>query len=92
MVIKLIKDSNPKGYTTFGEWFDNTIVMPSMLIANWEDVISNIKVSKHRSKAEYDLSLFGYEYPSDTPLYVDESITEGYKPKEEGTDGTTGEQ
>ena len=92
MIIKLIKDSNPNGHGTLGEWFDTGLVMPSYIIANWDDVVTNIKVNKIKMHVESEYCLFGNEYPADTPLYVDESITKGFeRPIEEGESGATGE-
>ena len=91
MLIKIIKDGNPKGCATFGDWFETTFVLPSALIANWEDVIDNIKVQRLKRRASTSFNLLGDEFPLDTPLYVDESIETGYKPNQEGTEGATGQ-
>lgn len=88
MMIKMIKDSNPKAIKTFGEWIKENKILPSVIIGNWEDVVANIKVQQHKIRATENYSLYGNEYPLDTPLFQDDE-SKGYIPiREEDSDGT----
>ena len=75
----MIKDSNPKEHKTFGDWIEDNLVLPSAIIGNWDDVIANIKVQKHKARAKDGCQLYGDEYPLDTPLFQDDD-SEGYLP------------
>ena len=85
MLIKLIKDANPEKHKTFGEWFDGgNMILPAYIIANWGAVLENMKNRSHINRVTANLAMRGDEYPPETPLYVDESIEEGYtRPPEE---------